>query len=304
MIGMMSPQALIIRTAGTNCDRELAHAFELAGASPQTVYLNRLIEEPGLLDQADLIAVPGGFSYGDDISAGRIFANRLRHQLLVPLRRAIGRGVAVIGICNGFQVLVKLGLLPDPNHNPNGGDDIDSISKGASNADSVEPLPKQLVTLADNIAGRFITQWVRVEVPRDSVCIWTRGLDQFDLPIAHGEGRFVVASNAVLDRLRTGRQIALRYASDSDAAGAIGAEPSVAGGNPNGSVADIAGICDPSGLLLGLMPHPERYTHFTHHPLWSRSTAAGVVSTPAGLRMFQNAVEHARQTAGAPVVGG
>lgn len=303
MIGAMKPQALIIRTAGTNCDRELAHAFELAGASPQTVYLNRLIEEPGLLGRADLIAVPGGFSYGDDISAGRIFANRLRHKLLVPLRHAISRGVAVIGICNGFQVLAKLGLLPDPN----GGADIDSVSKDASEdsskADPAKPSPKQLVTLADNTAGRFITQWVRVEVPRDSVCIWTRGLDQFDLPIAHGEGRFVVASNAVLDRLRTGRQIALRYACGSAAIGAKGAELSVAGGNPNGSVEDIAGICDPSGLVLGLMPHPERYTHFTHHPLWSRGSVAWLASTPAGLRMFQNAVEHARQTAGAAVAG-
>jgi len=324
----MKPQALIIRTAGTNCDRELAHAFELAGASPQTVYLNRLIQDPSLLDRADLIAVPGGFSYGDDISAGRIFANRLRHQLLVPLRRAIDRGVAVIGICNGFQVLVKLGLLPDPN--PNNGGDASKPDNRLQNPSPLEgrgwargetlenmdlqpspqlfparegsPSPKQLATLADNTAGRFIAKWVRVEVPRGSVCIWTRGLDQFDLPIAHGEGRFVVASNAVLDTLRTGRQIALRYAGGSGVAlGVVGADFSVAGGNPNGSVEDIAGICDPSGLVLGLMPHPERYTHFTNHPLWSRGSSAWLASTPAGLGMFQNAVEHARQTAGAAV---
>ena len=300
----MKPQALIIRTAGTNCDRELAHAFELAGASPQTVYLNRLIEEPGLLDRADLIAVPGGFSYGDDISAGRIFANRLRHQLLMPLRRAIDRGVAVIGICNGFQVLVKLGLLPDPNPNPNGGDEIDSASKDSSKADHAEPSPKQLATLADNMTGRFIAKWVRVEVPQDSVCVWTRGLCQFDLPIAHGEGRFVAASNAVLGRLRADGQIALRYASSRSTTSEISDGPVVAGGNPNGSVEDIAGICDPSGLVLGLMPHPERYTHFTNHPLWSRGGAAWLASTPAGLRMFQNAVEHACQNAGAAVAGG
>lgn len=285
----MQPQALIIRTAGTNCDRELAHAFELAGASPRTVHLNQLIESPNLLDEASLIGVPGGFSYGDDISAGRIFANRLRHQLLGPLRQAIRRGVAVIGICNGFQVLVKLGLLPDPGTGTD--DEAPDIGSG-------EPTPKQVATLADNTAGRFIAKWVRVEVPQDSACIWTRGLDRFDLPIAHGEGRFVVASDAVLDRLQAGGQIALWYAEGKNTDRADNNDvPTIAGGNPNGSMRNIAGICDPSGLVLGLMPHPERYTHFTHHPLWSRGSGETSLPTPAGLRMFQNAVEHARQTA-------
>lgn len=254
----MQPNCLIIRTAGTNCDRELAHAFELAGAVAHTVHLNRLIERPQMIDDAQLIGLPGGFSYGDDIAAGRIFANRLRHRLLEPLQAAVRRGVPMIGPCNGFQVLVKLGLLPDP------------------------ACATQTVTLADNVGGRFIDNWVQLQVPSDTKCIWTKGLGQIDLPIAHGEGRFVPEDQSVLDRLKANGQIALTYAQ---------------GSNLNGSVADIAGICDPSGLVLGLMPHPERYTHHTNHPTWTRKPLAQPNDdAPAGLRFFQNAVAHVQQT--------
>lgn len=255
----MRPKTLILRTAGTNCDRELAHAFEQAGAVTQTVHLNELIREPGWIEQAQIIGFPGGFSYGDDIAAGRIFANRLRSRLLEPLRTAIARGTPIIGICNGFQVLVKLGLLPDP----------------AADA--------QTATLADNVGGRFIDRWVRVAAP-DSRCVWTRGLGQFELPIAHGEGRFVPASPDLLKRWTDAGQIALRYAPDD---------------NPNGSTSDIAGVCDSSGLVLGLMPHPERYTHMTHHPQWTRRQAAGLFLPPAGLGFFVNAVEHVRAASAA-----
>lgn len=253
----MQPRALIIRTAGTNCDRELAHAFNLAGAQTSLAHLNQLIADPALLETADLIGFPGGFSYGDDIAAGRIFANRLRHKLMDHFRAAIARGVPIIGICNGFQVLVKMGLLPDPRQG------------------------RQTTTLADNVAGRFIDQWLSLEVPAETVCIWTRGLTSLDLPIAHGEGRFVPANDQVLNQLRDNAQIALRYAE---------------GQNVNGSVDRIAGICDPTGLVLGLMPHPERYTHRTHHPNWA-ATPADSAWTPPGLRFFQNAVAHVAQTA-------
>ena len=269
----MKPLTLIIRTAGTNCDRELAHAFELAGASVQVVHLNELIEQPDLINRARLIGFPGGFSYGDDIAAGRIFANRLRHRLIDPLRDAVGRGVPIIGVCNGFQVLLKLGLLP----NPQG----DRAGQG------------QTVTLADNTSGRFLDRWVGLETAPETVCIWTRGLTRFDLPIAHGEGRFVVADASVLSGLRAHNQVAMRYAPATGVSGWAG--------NPNGSADDIAGISDPSGLVLGLMPHPERFTHPTNHPLWTRHTATPG-GHPAGLQMFRNAVEYARRSEPAKAV--
>lgn len=251
----MTPQTLILRTAGTNCDEELAHAFELAGASTRKVHLNELIDAPQLLESFDMLGLPGGFSYGDDIAAGRIFANRLRHALYPALRAFIAAGKPAIGICNGFQLLVKAGLLPGFEL-PEGG------------------APQQLVTLGDNTNPRFVDRWVGLAAPAPapgSKCIWTQGLDTFDLPIAHGEGRFL-ASDDVLDRLASNGQIALRYTD-----------------NPNGSQRDIAGICDPTGLVFGLMPHPERYLHATNRPDWTSTDADG---TPAGLHIFRNAVAH------------
>lgn len=261
IISLMTPSTLIIRTAGTNCDAELAYAFEQAGASTQTIHLTRLIEQPDLISSFDLIGFPGGFSYGDDIAAGRIFANRLKHRLLEPLQDAARRGVPMIGICNGFQVLVKLGLLPFP--------------EDAS----------QVTTLADNTSGRFTCKWSPVEAAQASTCVWTKGLGSFELPIAHGEGRFT-ASADVLERLKSGGQIALRYAP---------------GSNPNGSDEDIAGICDPSGVIFGLMPHPERYVTATQHPQWTRMGEGFLAETMPGLGFFQNAVEHVKTQATAGV---
>ncbi|MEM7626760.1 MAG: phosphoribosylformylglycinamidine synthase subunit PurQ [Planctomycetota bacterium] len=252
----MIPQTLILRTAGTNCDRELAHAFELAGAETTTLHLNDLIADPRKLEDFDLIGFPGGFSYGDDIAAGRILANRLKHRLYEPLLAAIDRGVPIFGPCNGFQVLVKLGLLPDPHA---GG---------------------QEVTLAHNTSGRFIDRWTPVSVDPASKCIWTKDLQDHGLPMAHGEGRFA-APSAVLDRLEARGQVALRYTE-----------------NPNGSARDIAGVCDPSGLVFGLMPHPERYLHPTNHPQWTRRGEAFLQETPVGLRYFQNAVKYVQARQG------
>ena len=257
----MTPTALIIRTAGTNCDRELAYAFELAGSETATLHLNELIESPDRIASFDLIGFPGGFSYGDDIAAGRILANRLRHRLWEPLQQAASRGVPMIGICNGFQVMVKMGLLPDP------------AQAG------------QAVTLADNTSGRFIDKWVPMAADPASNCIWTKGLDAFDLPIAHGEGRLVCADDHVLEQLKQNGQVALRYAK---------------GHNPNGSTDDIAGLCDPTGTILGLMPHPERFIDPTNHPTWTRKGDDWLTSTTAGLRFFQNAVEHVKQNATQP----
>ncbi|MEM9414685.1 MAG: phosphoribosylformylglycinamidine synthase I [Planctomycetota bacterium] len=259
----MSVSTLIVRTAGTNCDAELAYAFEQAGASTQTVHLSRLIEDPSLIARFDLIGFPGGFSYGDDIAAGRILANRLRHRLLGPLQDAVQRGVPMIGICNGFQVLVKLGLLPYPSE------------------------AKQVVTLGDNNTGRFMCKWVPMVANEQSCCVWTRGLDRFELPVANGEGRFT-APPEVIKQLQDNGQVALRY---DDSAGAGSA---IEGGNPNGSDDAIAGICDPTGVVFGLMPHPERYTVATQHPQWTRQPKGFLNQPMPGLRFFENAVEYAQ----------
>ncbi|MEM1446720.1 MAG: phosphoribosylformylglycinamidine synthase subunit PurQ [Planctomycetota bacterium] len=253
----MTPKVLILRTAGTNCDAELAHAFSLAGAEPVTLHLNALIEQPEKLADFQIIGFPGGFSYGDDIAAGRILANRLRHHLYEPLLAAIDRGVPMIGICNGFQVLVKLDLLPDPHANA------------------------QTATLADNTSGRFQDRWVPVTVPGDTKCVWTRSesspLPDHELPIAHAEGRFV-APDDVLDQLQANGQVALRYA---DAAGDV-----------NGSRRQIAGICDPTGLVFGLMPHPERFVTATQYPAWTRWPQERRAAESPGLTYFRNAVAH------------
>jgi phosphoribosylformylglycinamidine synthase len=259
----MTPRALILRTAGTNCDVELARAFKLAGAEPVTVHLATLIDDPTRLEDFQLIGFPGGFSYGDDIAAGRIFANRLKHRLYEPLLAAIDRGVPMIGPCNGFQVLVKLGLLPDPHAG------------------------RQLATLADNDTGRFIDRWTPVAPEPESKCIWTQNLDPHDLPIAHGEGRFT-APPEVLDQLETNGQIALRYSNHQSSIINHQSE------NPNGSDRDIAGICDPSGLVFGLMPHPERFLHPTNHPHWTRMGQAFLDAEPVGLAYFKNAVIHVK----------
>lgn len=258
------PNALVLTAAGINCDLELTRAFELAGATPQFVHLNELVADPNRLDAFDLIGLPGGFSYGDAIAAGRIVAQIIRQSLYPALVRAIERGVPIIAPCNGFQIAVQAGLLPGP-------------APG-------EPWPstpaRPTVALAANASARFIDRWCRIAVPAETRCIWTRGLaadaDAAMLPIAHGEGRFV-AESAIVRRLESTGQIALRYASDD---------------NPNGSTADIAGICDASGLVLGLMPHPERYTTWAHHPFRARLDASLTQSPPSGLAMFRSAVEY------------
>lgn len=273
------PLALVIRTAGTNCDAEMCRAFELAGAMAELVHLDRLIAEPSRLDVAELIGFPGGFSYGDDIAAGRVFAVRVRERLYPALRDAARRGVPMIGACNGFQVLVQTGLLPGCE--PDAWPDL---------------APAPACALAANDGGRFIDRWVRVAPEPGARCLWTRGLDAFvaglgaspadvmRLPIAHGEGRFITASTAVLRQLEAGGQVAIRYAPDD---------------NPNGSEAGIAGICDPSGRIFGLMPHPERYLSWLHHPYWTRLPPGVREGETPGLRIFRNAVEAVRG-AGSP----
>ncbi len=261
MPGIDRPRALVVRTAGTNCDAEMVRAFASAGCVVDLVHVDRLVADPTPIDRADLIGLPGGFSYGDDIASGRILAARLRETLWPSLRAAAERGCPMIGVCNGFQVLVQVGLLPGPER---------------GEPWPVDRPPPRTVALAANAGGRFIDRWVGVE-PVGDRCIWTRGLaggashGGLMLPIAHGDGRFVVRNDAVLDALEAGGHVALRYT-----------EP------VNGSRADIAGICDASGRIFGLMPHPERYLTPDRHPAWTRS-GRDDHPTP-GMRMFLSAV--------------
>jgi phosphoribosylformylglycinamidine synthase I len=250
------PRALILTAAGINCDHELAEAFELAGAKPESVHLSTLMAAPDRIDEYDLIGLPGGFSYGDAIAAGRIVAAMMSSRLIDHLHAAIDRGVPMIAPCNGFQIAVQAGLLPGP--------------RG-------DAPPHTEAALLENESGRFIDRWVRVEYP-ESRCVWTQGIkstgDAALLPIAHGEGRFY-AQDDTMSWLNEQGCVVVRYASDDD---------------PNGSRALVAGICDHTGLVLGLMPHPERYLHWTQHPYWTRlKTMQG---DPPGLQMFRAAVSH------------
>lgn len=255
------PNALVIRAAGTNCDAELVRAFTMAGAPAQTIHLDLLAAEPNRLDDYDIVGFPGGFSYGDDIASGRIFAMRARERLYPALRSAIDRGCPIIGVCNGFQVLVQVGLLPGP-----------------AAEWPTDRAPQQTVALTENIGARFVDRWVGVRPDPSSRCIWTRGLtpdeDLLQLPVAHGEGRFIAASAAMLKELESRGQVALRYTD-----------------NYNGSQNAIAGICDASGRVFGLMPHPERYLDWTRHPYWTRLSGSSLRGVTPGLKIFQNAVE-------------
>jgi phosphoribosylformylglycinamidine synthase I len=270
------PRTLILRTAGTNCDAETAYAFELAGATTQSVHVNQLLRDPGLLDAFQMLAVPGGFSYGDDIAAGRILANQIAHHLGPACRQFVDAGKPVIGICNGFQVLVKTNLLPGEVGGRSG----------------------QTCTLTNNDCGRFLDRWIRLAA-RPGKCIWTKDLspDLIELPVAHGEGKFVPGSESVRQALWENGQVALVYAkADGSAAGGVFPD------NPNGSIDDIAGVCDPTGLVFGLMPHPERYVDPTQHPAWTRQRGPGALPREGlGLEVFRNAVSHVSDALGAGV---
>jgi phosphoribosylformylglycinamidine synthase subunit PurQ / glutaminase len=260
-------KALVIRAAGTNCDAEMMRAFTLAGARASLVHIDRLVAEPARVQEFDILAFPGGFSFGDDIASGRIFAARLREKLYPALRDAARAGVPMIGACNGFQVMVQVGLLPGP-------------AVGEPWPD--EQAPKQAASLSFNSGGRFIDAWVPIEINDRSPCIWTKGLSQafkgrehdvMRLPIAHGEGRFVAASDSALAELERHQQVAVRYATDV-----------------NGSTNNIAGVCDTTGRIFALMPHPERYLDWVLHPFATRLSPDAQRGPTPGLMMFQNAV--------------
>ena len=258
---MAKPKVLILRAPGTNCDRETAYAFERAGGLTERVHVNRLLDDTGVIDQFQILCVPGGFSYGDDVAAGRILGNQIRHRLAERFEKFKADGKLILGICNGFQVLIKSGLLlPDDEHGPS-------------------------ATLTWNESGQFEDRWVNLATGPSS-CVFFAGIENMYLPVAHAEGKFVTRSPAVLDDLERSGQIVLRYTTTQLAAAAEGA-PLPFPANPNGSLGNVAGICDTTGRVCGLMPHPERHIDPTQHPRWTRGEAG---AEGDGLLVFQNAV--------------
>lgn len=262
---MVRPRILILRAPGTNCDVEAAHAFALAGGMPETLHVNRVLKTPGSLREFQVLCIPGGFSYGDDISAGRILGNQLQHHLANALQSFHDAGKLILGICNGFQVLLKTNLL--------------------AVADERGPT----ATLTFNDSGHFETRWVRLCV-EPGKCVFLSGIELMELPVAHAEGKFVVRDEAVFGRMEAAGQMVLRYISRAmmpPLAGMASQTPYPA--NPNGAMGDVAGICDVTGRVLGLMPHPERFVDPTQHPRWTREPRGEVGD---GLRVFQNAVRY------------
>ena len=267
-IPLAMPRALVVRTAGTNCDMEMVRAFALAGAVPELVHLDALIAEPHRVEAFDLLGFPGGFSYGDDIASGRIFAMKVRERLYPHLRAAAQAGCPMIGACNGFQVMVQAGLLPGP---------------GAGEP-WPEAAPTPTLALTDNAKARFVDDWIGIEPVEGSRCIWTApwadmakhpaAPEVLVLPVAHGEGRLVAQHPGRLAALASGGQVALRYRD-----------------NFNGSEDSIAGVCDATGRIFGLMPHPERYLDWNRHPHWTRLPASVRRGEAPGLAMFRAAVE-------------
>lgn len=259
---MTAPRILILRAPGTNCDHETAHAFTLGGGRPERVHVNRLVESPRALDDFQILCLPGGFSFGDDLAAGRIFASLLRNQLGDALREFRDKDRLILGICNGFQVLMQTDLLLEPD--PETG--------------------RRHATLAANQHGRFEDRWVHLRMT-PGVCAFVRKDEVITLPIAHGEGNFLVESPSQLDVWEAEGRLAARYV---DERGQPGGFPI----NPNGSMGNVAGLCDRTGRVFALMPHPERHVYPHQHPRWTRRP-----SQPAegdGLSIFRHAVDYFR----------
>ncbi len=264
--------ALVLTGYGLNCDVETAYACELAGAQATRGHINDLIDGSVDLHAFQLMVFIGGFSWGDDHGAGVVQAVRMKKNTGEKIIRFVENGNLVLAICNGFQTVVNMGLLPG----------IDGDYQ------------KRSVALTYNDCGNFRDDWVHLRINTDSPCVFTRGLDQIELPVRHGEGK-LVAADETIERLVENNQVVCRYAL-ADGSFADGHFPE----NPNGSMADIAGICDPTGRIFGLMPHPEAYNHPTNHPDWCRNKAIanreGTAALPPalGMRIFENAVEFIR----------
>lgn len=271
----MTPRALILRAPGINRDEDAAAAIELAGGQAERVHVNRIVDGGARLADYALLIIPGGFSYGDHLGAGKLLAVDLAHRLGEQIATFVADGRPVIGICNGFQVLVKAGILPRLGENLGEESQVSAVSDTYSTASA---------TLTDNASAQFECRWVHLAADQGSRCVFTQGITRpIEVPVAHGEGRFVMRDASALAALRAAGQVALRYvAADGGAAN----YPA----NPNGSDDAIAGVCNPQGNVLGLMPHPEDAILPHQHPRWTREPAR---VEGDGLAIFRNAVRYA-----------
>ncbi len=267
---MIQVQALILTGFGLNCDHETALACELAGARSHRVHINALVGRKVKLSDFHMLVFGGGFSWGDDHGAGVIQAVKLKNHIGDDLLSFVAEGKLVIGICNGFQALVNLGLLPGLDHE----------------------YTRRSVAITYNDCGNFRDQWVHLKADPDSPCVFTKGIRTADYPVRHGEGK-VIADPEVVAALRARHQVVFQYA-DKQGHPAEGKFPL----NPNGSVQDIAGICDPTGNIFGLMPHPEAYNHVTNHPDWTRQKQwqkrrgqTFDTQDTKGIQLFRNGVD-------------
>lgn len=251
----MAPRVLVLRAPGTNCDLETSHAFELAGAIPSSIHIRELRSNTVLAKDFQILVIPGGFSYGDDAGAGTLFAHQLGHFLGDTLCEFRDQGKLILGICNGFQVLLKSGLLlPHDEDGP-------------------------VATLTTNTCGRYLDTWVHLRAfPHN--CPFVGALDRIMLPVAHGEGRFLVRESWIREGIDRSGQGVLRFCPSTE-------NPGQTDYNPNGSDLNIAGLCDPTGQVFGLMPHPERHIYPTQNPTWTRQENA---DSADGLQIFRNAV--------------
>lgn len=277
-MGTTRPRALVLTGYGINCDYETEYACNLVGFTAQRIHLNDVLDE-GMIMRYKLVVFPGGFSFGDDLGAGVAFASKVRFsvsrsgkRLFDTLMEYVHRDGLVLGMCNGFQILVRLGIIP-------------AVDGAYGN---------QQVTLAPNSEGYFINRWVKLSVERGSQNVFTRGMDLFSLPVRHGEGRFLAMDGQVLGKIEAKHHVALRYCDGR------GNPADSFPQNPNGSVNAIAGICESSGRIFGLMPHPEAAVSLYQYPDWtSRKRQARRNGTPLsssgdGITIFQNAYMYVR----------
>ncbi|HMO49625.1 MAG TPA: phosphoribosylformylglycinamidine synthase subunit PurQ [Kiritimatiellia bacterium] len=262
----MQPPVLIITGYGLNCEAESRYAWERAGAKADLMHVNDVIARPDRIHRFGALMFIGGFSFGDHMTSGHVFAHKLRHHLRDELGAFVQEGGLILGVCNGFQIMTKLGLVP------------------AVDGDYFKPS----VSLLQNDCGSFQNFWVRVRFESESPCIFTRGLTAMDLPIRHGEGKLFPKDNAILDALEQQGCVPCRYVDP-----ATGEPTREFPHNPNGSVNAIAGLCDPTGRIFGLMPHPEAFLFPEQHPLAEfRTREADPAAHGDGLLIFQNAVRH------------